>query len=238
MDPRHAAADLLYSKGGDHGAAVASVNEGIQKITAEIRDLYKILDDPRYEHIGQRSPILQSIDFREAFLSYKLNKLEEMRRALLNPEKLPTITVKRNEGALYRGRLDANPEEFFKWDIPLSAQSPRVQQAVRELPYGNTPWIWREESPMRALELARAYHLRHPQAGTLASPNMVVEVSQDLAKQGLSGISYWDAMSRLAQQGTKNHVIFKPGLVEILERYGLIPPAVIGAGAISKESSQ
>jgi hypothetical protein len=238
MDPRHAAADLLYSKGGDHGAAAASVNEGIQRITAEIRDLHKILDDPRYEYIGQRSPILQSIDFRETFLRHKLNKLEEMRRALLNPERLPTITVKRNEGALYEGQIHEDPRRFLDWDIPLSAQSPEVQRAVRELPYGNTPWIWGESYPMNALEQARAYYLRHPRAGALENPHMVEEVSKELAERGLPGIRYWDAMSRKAGQGTRNYVIFDPEIVEILKRYGLIPPAVIGAGAISKESSQ
>jgi GNAT superfamily N-acetyltransferase len=44
------------------------------------------------------------------------------------------------------------------------------------------------------------------------------------------GISYLDQGSRGAGEGTRNHVVFDPKTIEILRKYGLLPPAALVGG--------
>ena len=51
---------------------------------------------------------------------------------------------------------------------------------------------------------------------------------------GIPGLRYLDQGSRGAGQGTSNYVIFDPGIIEFLRKYGLLGGGVgLGAAAAS-----
>ena len=56
------------------------------------------------------------------------------------------------------------------------------------------------------------------------------EFSNILQRAGLPGIKYLDGASRVAGEGSSNYVVFDDKLIEILRRYGLLPPVAAGLG--------
>lgn len=60
-------------------------------------------------------------------------------------------------------------------------------------------------------------------------------ISQALHEAGIHGISYLDAGSRGAGEGSRNHVVFNPEKIEILRKYGIA--GLMAAGAAAAKSS-
>jgi hypothetical protein len=58
------------------------------------------------------------------------------------------------------------------------------------------------------------------------------QATEALRKAGVPGIRYLDQGSRRAGTGTRNFVVFDDKLIDILRKYGLLPP--IGAMALSQ----
>lgn len=52
----------------------------------------------------------------------------------------------------------------------------------------------------------------------------------ELAEKGIPGVKYLDQLSRDSNQGTRNYVVFKDGLIDILKKYG-IAGLTAGGGA-------
>ena len=48
---------------------------------------------------------------------------------------------------------------------------------------------------------------------------------------GIPGIRYLDQGSRAAGEGSSNYVVFDPSLIEILRKYGILPPLAAGGAA-------
>ena len=59
-----------------------------------------------------------------------------------------------------------------------------------------------------------------------------------LREAGYPGLKYLDGGSRAAGDGTSNYVVFDDALIEILRKYGLLPPAVAGGVAASQSDAQ
>ncbi|MBK8467847.1 MAG: hypothetical protein IPL32_18705 [Chloracidobacterium sp.] len=57
---------------------------------------------------------------------------------------------------------------------------------------------------------------------------------KQLREAGIPGIRYLDQMSRNAGDGTSNYVVFDDSIIEILKKYGWVPPAAYGANALSQ----
>jgi len=64
------------------------------------------------------------------------------------------------------------------------------------------------------------------------------EVAAALRDAGVPGIKYLDAGSRGAGDGSRNYVVFDDKLIEILRRYGLLPPVAVGAGLLSGNDAE
>jgi hypothetical protein len=61
--------------------------------------------------------------------------------------------------------------------------------------------------------------------------------SQELAQiHGIPGIKYLDQGSRAAGEGSRNYVVFDDKLIDILRKYGLVPP-IAGAAALGRTAS-
>lgn len=145
-------------------------------------------------------------------------------------------------GKLYEVNINADPEHFLDWDKLLSQQNEKVRQAFPA-----------ELHNMRGSDAHDA--LAEMKAGPIAPGadsgwesfvNTINDKVQrrDLAAQslrdaGVPGIKYLDKLSRGAGEGSRNYVVFDDKLIEILRKYGLMPPAVAaGAAALGQGDQQ
>lgn len=132
------------------------------------------------------------------------------------------------KGRMYEVNINARPEDFLDWDKPLSQQPASIQSGVRKYmgldKGGRADEIgWRNIAD-RPLDDAIGNVLRSDTSG--------------LREAGIPGIRYKDAMSRGAEGGTSNYVVFDSNLISILRKYGLLPPAAAGAAAMTSQPNQ
>lgn len=130
-------------------------------------------------------------------------------------------------GRMYEVNVNANPEDFLDWDLPLSQQpksvrdalGPRVdalRQAGSGLPHDPVgEMLWR---------------VAHPQGGfdkTDFSRSVPEQATERLREAGIPGIRYLDAGSRGAGDGSRNYVVFDENLIEIVRKYGIAGAAAM-----------
>ena len=61
-------------------------------------------------------------------------------------------------------------------------------------------------------------------------------VADTLREAGIPGIKYLDQGSRGAGTGSSNYVVFNPGIVDILKKYGIAGAAApVGMGALAAQ---
>lgn len=170
--------------------------------------------------IRQAQPFIDTSDDPErAFMDFvnwigiKPEQHSDLKRTFVE------IVKNKPTGHMYEVRINADPNDFLDWDKPLSQQSEKVQAAFRDV----------DQFPDIPGKLA--YYRK---AGLkLQSP----ETSQTLREAGIPGIRYLDQMSRGEGKGSSNYVVFDDALVEILRKYGLLPPVAAGglAAALGQE---
>jgi len=56
-----------------------------------------------------------------------------------------------------------------------------------------------------------------------------------LREAGIPGIRYLDQGSRGTGSGTSNYVVFDPGIIDIVKKYGIVGGAPIGMGALAAQ---
>lgn len=126
-------------------------------------------------------------------------------------------------GKMYEVSINADPETFLDWDKPLSQQPEAVRKAIEGAigEKANDP-------------LFRRMFLDQGKAQD--AYGAVVNIKGDAEKgaaalrdAGIPGIKYKDQMSRGTDGGTSNYVVFDAALIEILRKYGLLPPVAAGA---------
>lgn len=135
----------------------------------------------------------------------------------------PIEKISNANGSMYEVNINANPDDFLDWDAPLSAQSPKVRQAV-------TPRIekLREHGAMLGDDPTGDMLLRvmSPQ-GDLDEIDFSIgpraQGSQNALSAGIPGIKYRDAGSRGldGETGTRNYVVFDENLINIVKKYGI-----------------
>jgi ribosomal protein S18 acetylase RimI-like enzyme len=113
-----------------------------------------------------------------------------------------------NTGHMYELEVNANPEDFLDWDLPLSEQPKKVQEAFRPrieefrrlgAKIGNDP------------DGATLEQIAHPtvQLDDVDWSRGLGEQAADyMRKAGIPGIRYLDAGSRGAGDGSRNYVVF------------------------------
>jgi hypothetical protein len=175
------------------------------------------------------------------------NRLDEFAKRV--ESKYPSggkLELEDNYGALYRTELDVDPDTLLDWDKPLSEQSEAVQGRLRGMgsaritdlldnppKYNKGGDYWEYggntyESKAEALSDFSAEDIMHSdRAGIGRTPQ---EISTLLKDNGIPGIRYKDGMSRGADGGTSNYVMFDDSKISIKER-GMATPAALAVTA-------
>lgn len=143
---------------------------------------------------------------------------QAVQSALREPENFDpgeaVLDALKSFGNLYTVELLPDESEFLDWDKPLSEQSEKVQNAIRELLD-----VYKDVAPNDFKNYldgapAASWYVQFMPSG---SPE---KVSRDLLAAGIPGVKYLDAGSRGAGDGSRNFVIFDEKLVKILEENG------------------
>ncbi len=143
---------------------------------------------------------------------------------------VPDIEMKQ-PGRMYEVNIKADPEDFLDWDKPLSQQSDSVRERVNALGIKQRDLDYQLSKDQRGGFAVIKALQNHTGKGTEGA-------SQALKEAGFPGIRYLDQGSRGAGEGSRNYVAFDDSLIEILRKYGLLPPAVAGGVAASQSDAQ
>ena len=150
-----------------------------------------------------------------------------------------------SKGSMYQVEIDASPDEFLDWDLPLSEQSDLVRKNMETLGFTDNKKavndfdnalldnLFNDSSkplPKQPSDL-RGEHLYYQSAPKATNP---AEASKALSGLGIKGIRYKDGFSRGADGGTSNYVIFDDRLISIAKKYGIAIPAA--AALLSQET--
>jgi hypothetical protein len=133
-------------------------------------------------------------------------------------------------GSMYQVRLNANPEDFLDWDAPLSGQ--RAWEKIKsdwDANLGDPSIIMERLGIDEATSTGRQYI---ESLGPLSSGAVYEGISATLRKQGIPGIRFLDGNSRGLGEGTSNYTVWDDSIIEILKRYGLIPPVAAGSAML------
>lgn len=127
-------------------------------------------------------------------------------------------------GKVYEVDIDANPDEFLDWDLPLGEQS----EGVKKIAADNR--LERSASGMKentGAGLYQALGQRNADSNFDSSSLRGADIYANpiLQAQGIKGIKYKDGFSRGATGGTSNYVIFDDRLITIAKKYGIAMPA-------------
>ena len=158
--------------------------------------------------------------------------------------------LKKNTGdtRMYEVNLHAPREAFLDWDRPLAQQGEHVRQTLLKEPFLDTaamrewpgsvyeppsgPWQLKGDTGQdfyRQIAENQMLNRDRPVTGLVAQHSAKVSAADALKEAGIPGIKYLDQGSRGAGTGTSNFVVFDPGIIEILRKYGLLPAAATGA---------
>lgn len=124
----------------------------------------------------------------------------------------------KSNGRMYEVRIDADPNDFLDWDLPLGQQSggvksaldPVIQAARKSYPDLN-------EANLTGEGAVRAYTSHRG-----GSSDVVAEALRDA---GIPGIKYLDQGSRTAGDGSRNYVLFRDDIIRIVNKYGIAAAA-------------
>jgi hypothetical protein len=109
-------------------------------------------------------------------------------------------------GYLYQAHINANPEDFLSLEGRFGGQSPTVQNALTA--------ILAERQPQLPI------YPEYPVEGLMGVARMRdAEIASALRDQGVPGLSYFDAGSRTAKEGSRNYVLFSDDPVDILHKW-------------------
>lgn len=139
-------------------------------------------------------------------------------RADLARKNAVSLTYGDRPGKSYEVNIKADPAHFLDWDKPISEQSPHVQQAIAKM----------QDAGVLGTGLDA------PKTGAqLIQSKSVIAPEHNLQRFGVPGIKYLDQASRAAGEGSRNYVAFDENLIDILRKYGWLPP-VAGLGYLSQ----
>ena len=129
-------------------------------------------------------------------------------------------------GKMYKVGLSPKPDELLDYDLPISQQSKKVQDALTVLSEDGYSDFESGKSLMEFFRLEFGL-----------SPQEVSEYLNQGTDGAIKGIKYRAAGSRGAstsdEAAERNYVIFDDKAVKILEKYGIAGPVLVTGGAVA-----
>jgi len=235
------------------------------RVDLSARDMLARMDHPRNGRTLDDEIASQMVDARIIANKSKGAEADYWRDVAKRIEQLGK-DLRVNEGKMYEVQINADPERFLDWDLPLSGQSEYVQDAFGRA-IGQPALTRYRDLSSRLDEIASrpaAAHDANPQwqqewdkiagerrslgvnprimnqlGGNIYKSDLLVPgsyrdpiaASDALRDAGIPGIKYLDQGSRKAGEGSRNYVVFNPDIIDILRKYGLLPPIVGGAAS-------
>ena len=147
-----------------------------------------------------------------------------------------------HKGHMYEVNINAQPEQFLNWELPLEEQpagklllekmDPKLRVELEDIldNKGLSP-----DLPVYSGREVHSLLQRFADEGELLPGSTEVgapAVAEYMRSLGIPGVRYQDAGSRGAAEKTYNYVVNDDKLVEIMRKYGLMGP--IGAGIAAK----
>ena len=145
-------------------------------------------------------------------------------------------------GRMYEVNIDASPDEFLDWDLPLSEQSEGVRRAIDDMGLSGAAGI--KENPNFPDDFGMI-PTDDPKGSELLSRSAQKNWAKmdkpgygeaPFKQAGIKGIKYKDGFSRGADGGSSNYVVFDENLITISKKYGIAIPAA--AAMLAKETGQ
>jgi hypothetical protein len=183
--------------------------------------------------------------FKTAALNEKSWRAKQALEAIEQAKLARTVTPEDftpHKGHMYEVRINAEPEQFLNWELPLDEQpagklmlekmDPKLRENLEDM------LDERGYSPDLGVFSGREVHSlmqRFSNEGELLPGSEEVgapAVAEYLRSLGIPGVRYQDAGSRGAANKTFNYVVNNDKLVEVMRKYGLMGP--IGAGIAAK----
>jgi hypothetical protein len=142
--------------------------------------------------------------------------------------------VKAARAKIYEVNINAEPNQLLDWDKQLIDQ-PAVRQKLADAGIINPRSEFLQTLAKASTDTGgQVYESSRLVPGAFRDPQAA---SAALNQMGIPGIRYLDQGSRGAGQGTSNYVVFDPKIIDILRKYGLVPP-VAGAGLLGAADQQ
>ena len=131
-------------------------------------------------------------------------------------------------GRLYEVNIKADPNDFLDWDKPLS-QQPEARAILDRIRVNTAPEAPHDNPAVNNIRaaLGQANVRRDDWQDAIKRPETV----QALRDAGIPGVKYLDQMSRGKGEGSRNYAVWDDKLIEILRKYGLLPPVAAGTAA-------
>lgn len=134
---------------------------------------------------------------------------------------------------MYEVSLRTSPERLLDWDKPLSQQPEKAAKALAKAGYPQ----YNIDAMLGARPEYAKLAIGEGETGLprlLQNPDAVATLRQS----GLDGIQYLDAGSRAAGEGSRNYVMFRDDIIDILKRYGLFGLGMMGAGGAATQGAE
>ena len=228
------AAKHLQNAGFDNQAAAANVQKQIDDLTARL----KTGDFKDIEGLPTR-------DRPREFYEEVLREHQTQRDMLLSGKPVGPRT--------YEVNINADPAHFLDWGKPLREQSDQVRNALRTVKYKGDVFsdsigsdLYRAAgTPERATSMFNERGIPGIKYLDEGSRNIPGQISinrkimndpnapQHMRDGAAADLARWEA-----EKPTSNYVVFNPGIIDIMKKYGLAGLAPAGAAAYGAAGGQ
>ena len=132
-------------------------------------------------------------------------------------------------GSMYEININANPDDFLDYDLPLTQQPEKFAPDISMI--SEVQGISKTDQFGEPASFKSFLDELEKKAGPEGA-------QQEFYDAGIPGIKYLDADSRSAGQGSRNYVVFDEKLINIVKRYGVAgAAAMLGVAAMDVEQA-
>ena len=123
-----------------------------------------------------------------------------------------------NSGSLYEVKIDADPNDFLNYDLPVDKQPKKLAEAIKAIAETQSIPVLNQFG-----ESASFGSFLDALTDKIGAKN----ATQAFTDAGIPGTKYLDQNSRSVGKGTRNFVVFDDRLVRIVKNYGIAGAATM-----------